>query len=209
MIRDVLRMGDPRLLRVAQPVTEFGTAQLAVHGDQASKVFAVVQHREVSRRHLGQRPAEHTGELLVDEGDAVVPVGDENRTGQPAKERLERQPHRLRGGRGQCVHVVRVIGAVRSRAVLLPRRVGRAGPTHRLAWPGRRRRLLLFSLSGCSWPRRRNGAHWPRKYSGGIGDFGENDSSRHTRRTDRISASGRRCDTGASRGGCVARGTRL
>ncbi|MBK7022726.1 MAG: peptide deformylase [Sulfuritalea sp.] len=28
MIRDVLRMGDPRLLRVAQPVTEFGTAQL-------------------------------------------------------------------------------------------------------------------------------------------------------------------------------------
>ena len=29
MIRDVLRMGDPRLLRVAQPVTEFGTAQLA------------------------------------------------------------------------------------------------------------------------------------------------------------------------------------
>jgi peptide deformylase len=29
MIREVLRMGDPRLLRVAQPVTEFGTPQLA------------------------------------------------------------------------------------------------------------------------------------------------------------------------------------
>jgi peptide deformylase len=29
MIRPVLRMGDPRLLRVAAPVTEFGTAQLA------------------------------------------------------------------------------------------------------------------------------------------------------------------------------------
>jgi len=28
MIRQVLRMGDPRLLRVAQPVTEFGTPQL-------------------------------------------------------------------------------------------------------------------------------------------------------------------------------------
>ena len=29
MIREVLRMGDPRLLRVAQPVTEFATQQLA------------------------------------------------------------------------------------------------------------------------------------------------------------------------------------
>ena len=29
MIREVLRMGDRRLLRVAQPVTEFGTPQLA------------------------------------------------------------------------------------------------------------------------------------------------------------------------------------
>lgn len=29
MIREVLRMGDPRLLRVAQPVTAFGTPQLA------------------------------------------------------------------------------------------------------------------------------------------------------------------------------------
>jgi peptide deformylase len=29
MIRPVLRMGDPRLLRVADPVTDFGTAQLA------------------------------------------------------------------------------------------------------------------------------------------------------------------------------------
>jgi peptide deformylase len=29
MIREVLRMGDPRLLRVAQPVMEFGTPQLA------------------------------------------------------------------------------------------------------------------------------------------------------------------------------------
>ena len=29
MIHEVLRMGDPRLLRVAQPVTEFGTAQLS------------------------------------------------------------------------------------------------------------------------------------------------------------------------------------
>lgn len=29
MIRDVLRMGDSRLLRVAKPVTAFGTAQLA------------------------------------------------------------------------------------------------------------------------------------------------------------------------------------
>lgn len=29
MIRTVLRMGDPRLLRVAQPVTDFGTPQLA------------------------------------------------------------------------------------------------------------------------------------------------------------------------------------
>jgi len=28
MIRDVLKMGDPRLLRVAQPVTEFGAAEL-------------------------------------------------------------------------------------------------------------------------------------------------------------------------------------
>lgn len=28
MIRQVLRMGDPRLLRLAQPVTEFGTPQL-------------------------------------------------------------------------------------------------------------------------------------------------------------------------------------
>ena len=28
MIRDVLRMGDPRLLRVAQPVAEFATRQL-------------------------------------------------------------------------------------------------------------------------------------------------------------------------------------
>jgi peptide deformylase len=28
MIREVLRMGDPRLLRVAQPVTTFGTPQL-------------------------------------------------------------------------------------------------------------------------------------------------------------------------------------
>jgi peptide deformylase len=30
MIREVLRMGDPRLLRVAQPVTDFGAPQLAV-----------------------------------------------------------------------------------------------------------------------------------------------------------------------------------
>lgn len=30
MIRDILRMGDPRLLRIARPVTEFGTA--ALHG---------------------------------------------------------------------------------------------------------------------------------------------------------------------------------
>jgi peptide deformylase len=29
MIREVLRMGDPRLLRVAQPVTAFATPQLA------------------------------------------------------------------------------------------------------------------------------------------------------------------------------------
>jgi peptide deformylase len=29
MIREVLRMGDPRLLRLAQPVTAFGTPQLA------------------------------------------------------------------------------------------------------------------------------------------------------------------------------------
>jgi peptide deformylase len=29
MIREVLRMGDPRLLRVAQPVTAFGTPELA------------------------------------------------------------------------------------------------------------------------------------------------------------------------------------
>jgi peptide deformylase len=29
MIREVLRMGDPRLLRVAQPVTQFGTPELA------------------------------------------------------------------------------------------------------------------------------------------------------------------------------------
>ncbi|MCX7167283.1 MAG: peptide deformylase [Rhodocyclales bacterium] len=29
MIREVLRMGDPRLLRVAQPVTKFATQQLA------------------------------------------------------------------------------------------------------------------------------------------------------------------------------------
>jgi peptide deformylase len=29
MIREVLRMGDPRLLRVAQPVAEFGTPDLA------------------------------------------------------------------------------------------------------------------------------------------------------------------------------------
>ena len=29
MIREVLRMGDPRLLRVAQPVTGFGTTELA------------------------------------------------------------------------------------------------------------------------------------------------------------------------------------
>jgi peptide deformylase len=29
MIREVLRMGDPRLLRVARPVTAFGTAELA------------------------------------------------------------------------------------------------------------------------------------------------------------------------------------
>ena len=29
MIREVLRMGDPRLLGVARPVTEFGTEQLA------------------------------------------------------------------------------------------------------------------------------------------------------------------------------------
>lgn len=28
MIRDILRMGDPRLLRTARPVTEFGTAAL-------------------------------------------------------------------------------------------------------------------------------------------------------------------------------------
>lgn len=28
MIRDIVRMGDPRLLRVAQPVREFGTAEL-------------------------------------------------------------------------------------------------------------------------------------------------------------------------------------
>lgn len=29
MIREVLRMGDPRLLRIAQPVTRFGTPELA------------------------------------------------------------------------------------------------------------------------------------------------------------------------------------
>jgi peptide deformylase len=29
MIREVLRMGDPRLLRVARPVTAFGTQELA------------------------------------------------------------------------------------------------------------------------------------------------------------------------------------
>ena len=29
MIREILRMGDPRLLQVARPVTEFGTPQLA------------------------------------------------------------------------------------------------------------------------------------------------------------------------------------
>ncbi len=29
MIREVLRMGDPRLLRRAQPVTAFGTPELA------------------------------------------------------------------------------------------------------------------------------------------------------------------------------------
>lgn len=28
MVRDILRMGDPRLLRVARPLTEFGTAEL-------------------------------------------------------------------------------------------------------------------------------------------------------------------------------------
>lgn len=28
MVRDILRMGDPRLLRVARPITEFGTAAL-------------------------------------------------------------------------------------------------------------------------------------------------------------------------------------
>jgi peptide deformylase len=27
-IRDILKMGDPRLLRIAQPVTEFGTPAL-------------------------------------------------------------------------------------------------------------------------------------------------------------------------------------
>ena len=27
-IRDILKMGDPRLLRVAQPVTSFGSAAL-------------------------------------------------------------------------------------------------------------------------------------------------------------------------------------
>lgn len=28
MVRDILRMGDPRLLRIARPITEFGTAAL-------------------------------------------------------------------------------------------------------------------------------------------------------------------------------------
>lgn len=42
MIRDVLKMGDPRLLRVAQPITEFGTpALLALIEDMTDTMAAL------------------------------------------------------------------------------------------------------------------------------------------------------------------------
>jgi peptide deformylase len=53
MIRDVLKMGDPRLLRVAQPVTDFGSPQLRALIDDLFDTMAARDGAGIAAPQIG------------------------------------------------------------------------------------------------------------------------------------------------------------
>jgi len=52
-IREILKMGDPRLLRVAQPVTRFGTAELHALISDMFETMAAVQGAGLAAPQIG------------------------------------------------------------------------------------------------------------------------------------------------------------
>jgi len=53
MIRDVLKMGDPRLLRVAQPISEFGTPALLALIEDMSDTMAALNGAGLAAPQIG------------------------------------------------------------------------------------------------------------------------------------------------------------